>query len=128
MDFDLNGHIHRVKNSRDGITVETTYRLDDHHPDLRPRYRRTVCPVQKLQRSSQGEKMVPGIDEFDASGDEPEPSISDCLSNLDLVDVKVTAINVAQIEMPNAWDAMLQWYEVSAVDPPAAQATPRQTS
>ena len=66
--------------------------------------------------------MVPGLDEFDVSGDDPESSDPDSLSNLDLVDVKVTAINVAQIEMPNAWDAMLRWYEVSAVGPLAAQA------
>jgi len=57
--------------------------------------------------------MVPGLDEFDMSGDDPEPNAPICVSNLDLVDVKVTAIDGAQIEIPNAWDAMLQWYEVS---------------
>ena len=57
--------------------------------------------------------MAPGLDEFDVCGYDLERSAPNCLSNLDDVDVKVTAINAAQIEIPNAWDAMLQWYEVS---------------
>ena len=57
--------------------------------------------------------MAPGLDEFDVSGYGPEPNAPDCLSNLDLVEVRVTAIDGAQIEIPNAWDAMLHWYEVS---------------
>jgi hypothetical protein len=59
--------------------------------------------------------MVPGLDEFDVSSYDLEPNAPICLSNLDVVEVKVTAINAEQIEIPNAWDAMLQWYEVSPV-------------
>jgi hypothetical protein len=57
--------------------------------------------------------MAPGLDEFDVSGYDLEPNAPICLSNPDAVEVKVTAINAAQIEIPNAWDAMLQWYEAS---------------
>ena len=63
-----------------------------------------------------------GLDEFDASGDDLEPSTSDCFGTLGPVpEVKVTAIGGGQIEMPNAWDAMLQWYEVSPFDPLTAK-------
>jgi hypothetical protein len=33
LNLDLKGQIDHVKNSRDSITVQTTYRLDDRHPD-----------------------------------------------------------------------------------------------
>jgi hypothetical protein len=59
--------------------------------------------------------MAPGLDEFDVSGDNPEPNALLCVGDQDVMEVKVTAINAAQIKMPNAWDAMLQWYEVSPV-------------
>jgi len=60
--------------------------------------------------------MVPGLDEFDVSGYDLPPDAPDCFGTLGPVpEVKVTAIDGAQIEIANAWDAMLHWYEVSPV-------------
>jgi len=56
--------------------------------------------------------MAPGLDDFDVSGFDLESTAADCLSDVGLAEVKAMA-DGAHREIYNAWDAMLQWYEVS---------------